>query len=86
MNKVEAVGDHKSAKAVDPAQNSYNYLYPEVVKIPLKFLDPDRRPDHHQNLIRPPKTLPIISRRQLSELSCYQTNQRTLYVADLSWR
>ena len=22
MNKVEAVGDHKSAKAVDPAQNS----------------------------------------------------------------
>jgi len=31
---------HTSAKAADP-----------LVKIPLKFLDPDRDPDHHQNLI-----------------------------------
>jgi len=34
-----------SAKAADPAKlNSHNWHYLAVVKIPLKFLDPDRDP------------------------------------------
>ena len=75
---IDALGETETAylRQGSSPRAKYNCPYPILVKIPLKFPDPHRVPDHHQNLsfvatvtrLTPPKKFTKI-RGQLRELS-----------------